>query len=136
MEALAFNTAISKLMVFAREIAEEGPPPRDALDAFVRMLAPLAPHLGEELWRKLGHGESVAHAPWPAADPALLEEKTVTLVVQVNGKRRGELVLPAGADDATVEAAALALEPVQRHLAGRAPKKVIVVPGRIVNVVG
>jgi leucyl-tRNA synthetase len=135
MEALAFNTAISKLMVFAREIAEEGPPPRDALDAFVRMLAPLAPHLAEELWRQLGHAESVAHARWPEVDPALLEEKSVTLVVQVNGKKRDELVVPADADEAAVRAAALALEPVQRHLAGRAPKKVIVVPGRLVNVV-
>jgi leucyl-tRNA synthetase len=136
MESLAFNTAISKLMVFAREIAEGGPPPRAALDAFVRMLAPLAPHLGEELWRRLGHAESVAHAPWPEADPVLLEEKSVTLVVQVNGKKRDELVVPADADEAAVRAAALALEPVQRHLAGRAPKKVIVVPGRLVNVVG
>jgi leucyl-tRNA synthetase len=123
-------------MVFAREIAEGGPPPRAALDAFVRMLAPLAPHLGEELWRRLGHAESVAHAPWPEADPVLLEEKSVTLVVQVNGKKRDELVVPADADEAAVRAAALALEPVQRHLAGRAPKKVIVVPGRLVNVVG
>jgi leucyl-tRNA synthetase len=136
MEALAFNTAISKLMVFAREISEDGPAPRAALDAFVRMLAPLAPHLAEELWRVLGHQSSVAHAPWPEADPALLEVKTLTLVVQVNGKRRADLVLPADADEAAVRAAALALEPVQRHLEGRAPKKVIVVPGRLVNVVG
>jgi len=136
MEALAFNTAIAKLMVLARDLTDTDPPPRDALDAFVRMLAPLAPHLAEELWEALGHRESVAWAPWPEADPELLTEDTVTLAVQVNGKRRDEIRVAADADETTVRAAALASEKVRKHLGDREPRKVIVVPGRLVNLVG
>jgi leucyl-tRNA synthetase len=136
VEALRFNTAISKLMVFARDIANDGPVPRAAADAFVRLLAPFAPHLAEELWERLGHPPSVGVAPWPEADPARLERKTLSLVIQVNGKRRDEIVVPADADEAAVRALALASEGVRRHLGGREPRKVIVVPGRLVNVVG
>jgi leucyl-tRNA synthetase len=136
VEALRFNTAISKLMVFARDIANEGPVPRAAADAFVRLLAPFAPHLAEELWEKLGHAPSVALAPWPEADPARLERRTLSLVVQVNGKRRDEIVVPADADESAIRGLALASERVRRHLGGREPRKVIVVPGRLVNVVG
>ena len=84
----------------------------------------------------LGHDESLARAPWPEANPDHLVEDTVTLVVQVNGKRRDEVQVPATADSETIQAAALALEKVQKHLGGREPRKVIVVPGRLVNVVG
>jgi len=136
LESLRFNTAISKLMVFARDVASDGPVPRDAADAFVRLLAPFAPHLAEELWEKLGHPPSVALAPWPEADAAHLARETLTLVVQVNGKRRDEIVVPADADEATVRSLALASERVRHHLGDRQPRKVIVVPGRLVNVVG
>ena len=136
LEAMRFNTAISKLMVFARDIAKDAPLPRAAAEALVLMLAPLAPHVAEELWQRLGHAESLAYAPWPEADASLLVADTVTLGVQVNGKRRAEIEVPADADEAAVRALALALEPVQRHLDGREPKKVIVVPGRLVNIVG
>ncbi len=136
VEALRFNTAISKLMVFAREIAALAPLPRHAAEAFVRLLSPFAPHLAEELWRRLGFASSVALAPWPEADPALLAPEVVRLVVQVNGKRRDEIEVPAGADEAAVRAAALASPKVQAHLAGRALRQVIVVPGRLVNLVG
>jgi leucyl-tRNA synthetase len=84
----------------------------------------------------LGHDGSVAHAPWPEADPALLQRESVPIVVQVNGKRRDEIQVPADADAAALEAAALASEKVRKHLDGREPRKVIVVPGRLVNVVG
>jgi leucyl-tRNA synthetase len=136
LEALRFNTAISKLMVFVRDVANDGPVPRVAADAFVRLLAPFAPHLAEELWEKLGHAPSVGLAPWPEADPARLERKTLALVIQVNGKRRDEIVVPADADEASIRELALASERVRRHLGGREPRKVIVVPGRLVNVVG
>jgi leucyl-tRNA synthetase len=136
LENIRFNTAISKLMVFSREIAEGGPLPREATERFALLLAPFAPHLAEELWQALGHPESLARAPWPEADPDHLVEDTVTLVVQVNGKRRDELQVPSDADSDAIQAAALALEKVQRHLGGREPRKVIVVPGRLVNVVG
>jgi leucyl-tRNA synthetase len=135
VEALRFNTAISKLMVFVREITSEGPLPRSAAETFALLLAPFAPHLAEEFWEKLGHPESLASEPWPEADPALLSDETVVLVVQVNGKRRDEVVVPADADEAAVREAALASERVQAHLQGKQPRKVIVVPGRLVNLV-
>jgi leucyl-tRNA synthetase len=135
VEALRFNTAISKLMVFAREIAAEAPLPRAAAEAFVRLLCPFAPHLAEELWERLGFDSSVALARWPEADPALLAVEVVRLVVQVNGKRRDEIEVPAGADEATVRAAALASPRVQAHLRGREPRQAVVVPGRLVNLV-
>jgi leucyl-tRNA synthetase len=136
VEHMRFNTAISKLMVFTRDIAREAPLPRDAADAFVRLLCPFAPHLAEELWRHLGHSSSVALATWPEADPARLVRLVIRLAVQVNGKRRDEIEVPADADDQAIRTAALASESVKRHLDGRSPKKVIVVPGRLVNVVG
>ena len=93
------------------------------------------PHLAEEAWARLG-GEGLASAaPWPEADPALLRDDTVTLPIQINGKRRGEITLAADADKAAAEKAVLASDTVQRALSGAVPKKVIVVPGRIVNVV-
>ena len=136
LEQLGFNTAISKLMVFVRDVAREAPLPRSAAETFVLLLAPFAPHLAEELWRRLGHAESLAYEPWPETDAAWLREDVITLAVQVNGKRRDEIQVPVGADEAAIRAAALAAPNVARHLAGREPKKVIVVPGRLVNVVG
>jgi leucyl-tRNA synthetase len=95
----------------------------------------MMPHLAEECWKALGHTKLVAETPWPRHDPALTASDTVTMPVQVNGKRRGEIVIAKGADNAAVEAAALADESVIRALDGKPPKKVIVVPGRIVNIV-
>ncbi len=135
-EALRFNTAISKLMVFVREATQDGPLGRESAEAFVRLLSPLAPHLADELAEQLGHSGSLAHEAWPEADAALLVDETITLVAQVNGKRRDEIEVPADADQDAVRAAALASERVQKFLEGREPKKVIVVPGRLVNVVG
>jgi leucyl-tRNA synthetase len=135
LEAMRFNTAIAKLMVFVRDVAREAPPPRGAMLAFVKLLAPFAPHVAEELWEKLGHADTIAYEPWPVADPALLVADTVVLAVQVNGKRRAEIEVPADADDAAVRAAALASDNVRRHLEGREPRKVIVVKGRLVNLV-
>jgi leucyl-tRNA synthetase len=136
IEETQFNTAISKLMVFVRDITKEGPLPRDAADSFLLLLSPFAPHLAEELWQRIGHTESLAREAWPAADAALLVEDTVTLAVQVNGKRRSEIQVASDADEAAIREAALAESAVIRHLDGRDPKKVIVVPGRLVNVVG
>jgi leucyl-tRNA synthetase len=136
IEAMRFNTAIAKLMVFGRDIARDAPLPRSAADAFLRLLCPFAPHLAEELWRCLGHETTLVREPWPEADAALLVRDVVTLAVQVNGKRRDEIEVAADAEDETIREAALASEKVQRHLGGRQPRKVIVVPGRLVNVVG
>jgi len=137
LEAMRFNTAISKLMVFVRDIAKAGEAvPRAAAETLALLLSPLAPHLAEELWQKLGHAESIAYAPWPVADAALLVADTVRIVVQVNGKKRADLDVAADADEASLREAALALDAVRKHLGDRAPKKVVVVPGRLVNVVG
>jgi len=135
-ETLGFNTAISKLMVMLRDVAKDEPMPHEAAEAFVLMLSPMAPHLAEELWHRLGHDRSLAWEPWPEADPAMLVEDTVTLAVQVNGKRRDEIQVPADAGEDAIRAAALASEKVQKFLQGREPRKVIVVPGRLVNLVG
>ncbi len=99
------------------------------------MLAPLAPHLAEELWRRLGHHTSLAHGPFPRGRPGLPGQDTVEFPVQVNGKVRGHITVAADADRETLQAAALADEKVQAFLDGAAPKKVIVVPGRLVNLV-
>jgi leucyl-tRNA synthetase len=136
LEALRFNTAISKLMVLVRDVTREAPLTRRAAEALVLLLSPLAPHIAEELWQRLGHADTLAYQPWPEADPAHLVRDTVTLAVQVNGKWRDEITLPADAGEEAIRAAALASEKVQRHLAGRTPRKVVVVPGRLVNLVG
>ncbi len=99
------------------------------------LCAPMMPHLAEACWQALGHKQLAAETPWPKSDPALLKTDTVTIAVQVNGKRRGEVTVALGADNKTVEVAALAEEGVVRALDGKAPKKVIVVPNRIVNIV-
>jgi leucyl-tRNA synthetase len=135
IEGMQFNTAISKLMVFARDITKDAPLPRGAAETFVLLLSPFAPHLAEELWQRLGRAESLAHEAWPRADAALLVDDMVTLAVQVNGRRRAEIRVPADADEAAICEAALAEPNVERHLGGREPKKVIVVSGRLVNVV-
>jgi leucyl-tRNA synthetase len=108
---------------------------REAGLILVQLIGPMMPHLAEECWSALGQPGLVAQAAWPKADPALLEDDTVTLPVQVNGRKRADLTVPKDAAQNEVEAAALALDAVQRVLEGRAPKKVIVVPQRIVNVV-
>jgi leucyl-tRNA synthetase len=135
IENLQFNTAISKLMVFSREIAKNAALPEEAAKAFSLLLAPFAPHLAEELWEALGHGKSLTYEPWPKADPRLLTEDLITIAVAVNGKRRDEIQIAADADEDSVRAAALALEKIQRYLDVKEPKKVIVGKGRMVNIV-
>ena len=136
---LRFNRAVAQLYMLANAISEgekaDAAVRREAVEALVLLAAPMMPHLAEACWQALGHQSLAAEAPWPKHDPALLKSDTVTIAVQVNGKRRGEITVPAGSDNKTVEAAALADEGVIRTLAGATPKKVIVVPNRIVNIV-
>ena len=133
--ALRNNTAAAKLIEYTNHLTKEGVTARAAVEPLVLMVAPLAPHLAEELWRRLGHDTSLAHGPFPQADPAYLVEDTVEYPVQVNGKVRGRITVPADADADALEAAALADEKVAAFLAGATPKKVIVVAGRLVNIV-
>lgn len=108
---------------------------RFGFEAIVRLLAPMTPHVAEELWAQLGHDAMLVDTDWPVADPAMLVEETVTIAVQVNGKLRATIELPRDLDKESAEAAALAEENVQRTLDGKSPRKVIVVPNRIVNIV-
>ena len=133
--ALRDNTAAAKLIEYTNHLTKEGVTAREAVEPLVLMLAPLAPHIAEELWRRLGHETSLAHGPFPKADPAYLVDDTVEYPVQVNGKVRGRITIAADADAAAAEAAALADEKVAAFLAGAVPRKVIVVPGRLVNLV-
>ncbi|MGE2732764.1 leucine--tRNA ligase [Mycolicibacterium vaccae] len=133
--ALRNNTAAAKLIEYTNHLTKQSVTARAALEPLVLMVAPLAPHLAEELWRRLGHDASLAHGPFPQADERYLVEDTVEYPVQVNGKVRGRVEVAADADNDTVQAAALADEKVVAFLDGRTPKKVIVVPGRLVNVV-
>ncbi len=135
-DRMAFNTAIASMMVFVRDIQADGAViGHDAASQFCLLLAPFAPHLAEEIWRALGRTGSLAYEPWPAADDSLLVDDTFTLVLQVGGKRRGELEVPKSASKAELEAMARASDEVQRWLGGAEPKRVIVVPGRLVNFV-
>jgi len=135
--ALRNNTAVAKLIEYTNHLTKQhrDAVPRAAVEPLVLMVAPLAPHMAEELWQRLGSATSLAHGPFPVADPAYLVEDTVEYPVQVNGKVRGRITVPADADADSVEAAALADEKVQTSLAGATPKKVIVVAGRLVNLV-
>ncbi len=135
--ALRNNTAAAKMIEYTNHLTKEhrGSTPRAAVEPLVLMLAPLAPHLAEELWLRLGHTASLAHGPFPKVDPSYLVEDTVEYPVQVNGKVRGRVVVAADADEDTLKAAALGDEKVRAFLAGASPRKVIVVAGRLVNLV-
>jgi leucyl-tRNA synthetase len=139
LEALRFNSAVAQLYTLANAIGSaetcDGAARREAIEAMVLLCAPMMPHLAEECWQALGHTKLVAETPWPKHDPKLTASDSVTLAVQVNGKRRGEITMPRDGDAKAAEAAALALDGVIRALEGKAPKKVIVVPNRIVNIV-
>ncbi len=139
MDALRFNTAIAKLIelnnALTQEVAIAGGTPREVADPLVQMLSPLCPHLGEELWLRLGHSETVTYVPFPTPDQSLLVDDTIEYPVQINGKVRTRIVVPTDADKDTVQALALADEKVLAALEGAKPKKIIVVPGRLVNFV-
>jgi leucyl-tRNA synthetase len=108
---------------------------REALEACVLLLAPITPHACHALWQRLGHTEPAIDAPWPELDEQALTRDSIELVVQVNGKLRARLQAPANADKAAVESMAMADDNVQRHLEGKTVRKVIVVPGKLVNIV-
>jgi leucyl-tRNA synthetase len=139
-----FNTAIAALMEMVNELYDyagngvvDGKLPvlRSAIESLTLLISPFAPHVAEELWEALGNKASVASAPWPQYDAGAIVATEVTVVVQVNGKVRSKLTLPAGLSDKEIEAAALADAKVKEYTDGKSPKKVIVVQGKLVNVV-
>jgi leucyl-tRNA synthetase len=145
IEKLHFNVAVAHIYEFANAlggaVANPATTPdfawamREAASIMVRLFHPMMPHLAEECWASLGHKTLVADEPWPEVEPDLLVENTITLPVQINGKKRADVTVPRDAKVPEIEAAVLALDAVQRALDGKRPKKVIVVPQRIVNVV-
>ena len=135
IEALRLNTAISAMMIYLNELAKAEPLPREAVEALVRLLHPFAPHLAEELWETLGEEGAVLRAPWPVSDPELAKENEIEVPVQVNGKLAVVVRVAVDADAKTLEAAALAEEKVQARIAGKTVAKIIVVPGKLVNLV-
>ena len=135
IEVFSYNTSIPAFMIAVGELAQQKCTSRQVLEQLVALLAPFTPHMAEELWHALGHDTTVSSAPWPKYDEAYLKEDTQTLSVSFNGKTRFTLDFPAGAAKDDIEKAALASEQAQKYLEGKQVVKVIVVPGRIVNVV-
>ena len=135
VEDFGFNTAISSLMVFCNDFSAAAELPREAAEAFVKMLAIFAPHVGEELWEKLGHNDTIAYEPWPVWDEAALKVNEVEVLVQILGKPKARIMMPVGIDKAEMEKLALADAAVQDAIAGRPVRKLICVPGRLVNIV-
>jgi leucyl-tRNA synthetase len=138
MAGLKFNTAVARLTELNNrltQVAEQGGSAREVAEPLVLMVAPLAPHIAEELWSRLGHHESLAFEPFPVADTAFLVDETVEVPIQVNGKVRAHVKVAADASDADLEAAARAEPRIAALLDGATVRKVIVVPGRLVNFV-
>jgi leucyl-tRNA synthetase len=136
IESMAFNTAISALMVLTNHLNSlEGGVPREAAEKLALMVSPFAPHLGEECWSILGHDESLAYHPWVEFDESLCIDNTITMGVQVNGKARGAIEIAKDADQEAAMAAAMEQDRVVAQVDGKDIKKIIYVPGRILNIV-
>jgi leucyl-tRNA synthetase len=135
LDSFGFNTAISQMMIFVNEFSRHEALPRQAADTFVKLLAPFAPHIGEELWRELGHHETIAYVNWPTYDPELIKADEIEIAVQFMGKPRVRLMIPADSTIEQMEKIALGSEQVQLLIAGKTVRKVVCVPGRLVNIV-
>jgi leucyl-tRNA synthetase len=139
LAALRFNRAVARIYELANAIsaneATDGAVRREALETLVLLIGPMMPHLAESAWESLGHKTLAIETPWPKADPALIESNSVTIAVQVNGKLRGTIEVTKDMAEDAIKEMALALDGVVRSLEGKAPRRVIVVPGRIVNIV-
>lgn len=135
LEGLRFNTAISQLMVFINEAYKATVLPKEYVEGFVKLVSPIAPHLAEELWSKLGHNTTITYVAWPAFDEAKLVENEVEIVVQVNGKVRAKLLVAKVVTKDQLEQIALEDDRVKEHIEGKTIRKVIAVPGKLVNIV-
>jgi leucyl-tRNA synthetase len=134
-EGLRYNTAVSRLMEFVNFFTSQETRPQTAMKTFTLLLSPMAPHIAEELWHLLGSEKTLAYEPWPEFDPALLVEEEVEIPVQVNGKLRGRVMVPSNSDAAEIERAARADSRIGVLLEGKTVRKVVVVPGKLVNFV-
>jgi leucyl-tRNA synthetase len=134
-EGLRFNTAIAAMMEFLNQTKKWSNRPRAALEPFVLLLAPYAPHIAEECWQLCGHNKSLTYARWPEVNLELLVDDEVQLPVQVNGKMRGTIIVPVDVDESSAVSKAKELQAVLRQLEGKEVKKVIFVKGKIVNII-
>lgn len=134
-EILHFNVGISQLMVFVNEANKQEVLPKEYMEGFVKLISPIAPHIGEELWEKLGHTDTIAYEPWPTYDETKLVEDEIEIVVQVNGKIRAKLNVPTNATKEEMENIVMANDDVQSQIEGKTVRKVIAVPGKLVNIV-
>jgi len=135
MESLSFNTAISRLMEFVNYFTSQSVRPVCCMESFVLMLSPMAPHIAEELWKALGHAESLAYASWPEFDPRYVEESVVEMPVQINGKVRSRVSVAADADRREIEKIALADSKIRKYLEGITVRKIVVVPKKLISIV-
>ena len=138
IESFGFNAAIARLYAFTNSLAKSKASTQTKISAaktLAQLMSPMTPHLSEELWEKLGEKTLIAEQPWPMVDETLLTDDTMTMPIQINGKRRGQIEVQKDLNQPDIEKLALAEPAVQKALNGNDPKKVIVVPGRIVNVV-
>ncbi|MGE7603383.1 leucine--tRNA ligase [Peribacillus sp. NPDC097675] len=134
-EELKFNTAISQLMVFINDAYKAETLPKEYIEGFVKLLAPAAPHISEELWSKLGHSESIAYGTWPAFDEAKLVDNEVEIVIQINGKVKAKLMVPTDTTREKLEEIAMGEDAIKEQIDGKTVRKVIAVPGKLVNIV-
>jgi len=134
-EDLRFNTAISQMMVFVNELTGMDVKPRSVLEQFIKLLAPYAPHMAEEIWARLGHKETIAYVDWPVADEKYLAEDLISLAVQVNGKLRDQLEVPADITEDAIREMIDHRPKLEAHLEGKTIVKMIYVPGRLVSLV-
>ncbi len=134
-EALSFNTAIAQMMIFINEVYKVNKLPYEYAEGFVKMISCIAPHMGEEMWNFLGHAESLAYEAWPTYDEAKTINQEITVVVQVNGKIRDKLQVAVDTSKEDLEKLALASAKIQANLEGKTPKKIIVIPNKLVSIV-
>ena len=134
-EKLGFNTAISQMMIFINAVYKENILPKEYALGFVKLLSPICPHLGEELWSILGNNDTIAYEPWPTYDEEKIKEETFTLVVQVNGKVRGKIETDSNTSKEEMETKALEIDNVKKHLEGLEIVKIVTIPGKLVSIV-
>jgi leucyl-tRNA synthetase len=135
IEAMRFNTAVAKLMELINVFSEAESLPREYVGIFARLLSPFAPHLCEELWQALGNTGSISTAAWPTYDPNSIADTELTIAIQINGKVRDTITVPADATEETIKVQALGTEKVKGWLEGKEPKKVIYVKGKLISIV-
>ena len=135
VERMEFNTAIARMMEFTNFFTKQSVRPREVMEKFVLILSPFAPHIAEELWQLLGHQQTLAYQPWPGYDDALTKDAEIEIPVQINGKLRGKIVVPAGSDKQALVAAACADARIAELLQGKEIVKTIPVEGKLVNFV-